>query len=45
MGFKLQFCLVLILTFMASMIGIFVGAIQGYFGGKVDLIGQRLIEI
>lgn len=26
-------------------IGIFIGAVQGYFGGKTDLIGQRLTEI
>lgn len=44
-GFQTSILFGLILTFMASMIGIFVGAIQGYFGGKVDLIGQRLIEI
>ncbi|MFW8120893.1 ABC transporter permease subunit, partial [Klebsiella pneumoniae] len=24
---------------------IVVGALQGYFGGRVDLIGQRLIEV
>ncbi len=26
-------------------IGIFLGAVQGYFGGKIDLAGQRLTEI
>jgi len=35
----------LLLTFAASIIGTAVGAIQGYFGGKVDLIGQRALEI
>lgn len=34
-----------ILTFLSSIIGLIIGAICGYFGGKVDLIGQRLIEI
>lgn len=30
---------------MGTAIGIFMGALQGYFGGKVDLFGQRIIEI
>ncbi|KAB1480928.1 ABC transporter permease subunit, partial [Cronobacter sakazakii] len=29
----------------ASAIGITVGAIQGYYGGRIDLFGQRFIEI
>jgi len=33
------------LTILSSLIGIAVGAAQGYFGGWVDLVGQRLIEI
>jgi microcin C transport system permease protein len=35
----------LILTILASAIGIIVGALQGYFGGLTDLIGQRFLEI
>jgi microcin C transport system permease protein len=35
----------LILAVFASVIGIAAGAVQGYFGGKVDLIFQRFIEI
>jgi peptide/nickel transport system permease protein len=30
---------------IASVIGIFVGAIMGYFGGKIDFLGMRLVEI
>ncbi|MCD4831291.1 MAG: ABC transporter permease [Anaerohalosphaeraceae bacterium] len=30
---------------ISSVIGIFVGAMMGYFGGKVDFIGMRLVEI
>jgi peptide/nickel transport system permease protein len=30
---------------IASIIGIFVGAIMGYFGGKIDFLGMRLVEI
>jgi peptide/nickel transport system permease protein len=30
---------------IASIIGIIVGAIMGYFGGKIDFLGMRLVEI
>ncbi len=30
---------------ISSIIGIFIGAILGYFGGKVDFIGMRVVEI
>ena len=30
---------------MSSAIGVTVGAIKGYFGGRIDLVGQRLVEI
>ncbi|MBN2455393.1 MAG: ABC transporter permease [Sedimentisphaerales bacterium] len=30
---------------ISSVIGIFVGAILGYFGGKVDFIGMRIVEM
>ena len=35
----------LILTALSSLVGVAVGAVQGYFGGIVDLVCQRLIEI
>lgn len=44
-GLKTSILFGLILTFFSSIIGLFFGAICGYFGGKVDLFGQRLIEI
>ena len=44
-GFRLSVVFGLILTICSSVIGITAGAIQGYFGGKVDLIAQRFIEI
>lgn len=44
-GFRLSVLFALIVTGLASVIGIFAGAIQGYFGGKTDLIFQRLIEV
>jgi microcin C transport system permease protein len=33
------------LTIVGSVFGIWVGAIQGYYGGWIDLIGQRLYEV
>ena len=44
-GFRLSIVFGLALTFFSSIIGIAVGATQGYFGGLVDLIGQRVVEI
>ncbi len=35
----------LTLTALSLIIGVSLGAIQGYFGGMVDLLGQRVIEI
>jgi len=35
----------LILAFFSSIIGVAAGAVQGYFGGWVDLIFQRFIEV
>ena len=34
-----------LLVCSTMIIGIIFGALQGYFGGKTDLLGQRLIEI
>ncbi|MRU15095.1 ABC transporter permease [Roseovarius sp. A21] len=44
-GFRLSVMFTLIVTALSSIIGIFAGAIQGYFGGWLDLIFQRVIEI
>jgi len=44
-GFRISVLFGLILTVIASAIGITTGAIQGYFGGRVDLVMQRFIEI
>jgi microcin C transport system permease protein len=44
-GFRVSVLFGLLLTLCSSVIGIAVGALQGYFGGAVDLIGQRLVEI
>lgn len=44
-GFRLSVVFGVLLTVAASVIGIAVGAIQGYFGGWVDLITQRVQEV
>ena len=44
-GFRLSVSFALIVTVLTSVIGIFAGAVQGFFGGWLDLIFQRVIEI
>jgi microcin C transport system permease protein len=44
-GFRLSVLFGLVLTFFSSIIGVTVGALQGYFGGIVDLLGQRIVEL
>ena len=44
-GFRLSILFTLMVTGVASLIGIFAGAIQGFFGGWLDLVFQRIIEI
>lgn len=44
-GFRISVLFGLILTALSSLIGVLVGAVQGYFGGRIDLYGQRVIEI
>jgi microcin C transport system permease protein len=44
-GFRISVLFGLILTIISSIIGIVAGAVQGYFGGWVDLLFQRFIEI
>lgn len=44
-GIRFSLLFGLALTVFSSVIGIAAGAVQGYFGGKTDLIGQRFLEI
>ena len=44
-GFRISVLFGLILTFFGSIVGVMVGASQGYFGGWFDLISQRFMEI
>lgn len=44
-GFRISVLFALTLTLISSVIGVFVGALQGFYGGWVDLIGQRFLEV
>ena len=44
-GFRLSIVYTIIVTSIASVIGIIAGAVQGFFGGITDLIFQRFLEI
>ena len=44
-GFRISVLFGLVLTILSSILGVTAGAVQGYFGGRVDILGQRFIEI
>jgi len=44
-GFRISVLFGLILTILSSIVGIAAGAIQGYFGGWIDLFFQRFLEV
>ncbi len=44
-GFKVSVEFGLVLTAIGTVLGVLAGAFQGYFGGRIDIFGQRLIEI
>jgi microcin C transport system permease protein len=44
-GFRISILFGFILTTVATLIGITAGAVQGYFGGWIDLLFQRFLEI
>ncbi|MEP9367604.1 ABC transporter permease [Xanthobacter sp. VNH20] len=44
-GFRISVLFGLALTIISSAIGVAAGAVQGYFGGWVDLLFQRFIEV
>lgn len=44
-GFRISVLFALTLTLASSVIGVAAGALQGFYGGWVDLIGQRFLEI
>ena len=44
-GFRISVLFGLALTLLSSVVGVIAGAVQGYYGGWVDLLFQRFIEI
>lgn len=44
-GFRISILFGLALTILSSIVGVIAGGLQGYFGGRTDLIMQRFIEI
>jgi len=44
-GFRVSVLFGLLLTILSSALGVTAGAVQGYFGGRTDLIFQRILEI
>ena len=44
-GFRISVLFALVVAVISSLIGVLAGAVQGYFGGWVDLFFQRIVEI
>jgi microcin C transport system permease protein len=44
-GFRISVLFGLVLTILSSIVGVAAGAVQGYYGGWLDLSFQRFIEI
>lgn len=44
-GFRLSILFAVALTLFNSVLGVMIGGIQGYVGGRLDLIGQRITEV
>ncbi len=44
-GFNVSLSFAIFVTIVGYVVGVTVGAILGYFGGKLDIVGQRVIEV
>ena len=44
-GMRISILFGLALTVFSSLVGVAAGALQGYYGGRVDMFGQRFIEV
>lgn len=44
-GFRVSILFALSLTLISSVLGVAAGAVQGFYGGKLDLISQRVMEV
>ncbi len=44
-GFRYSISFSILVWFFSMLLGIAIGAVMGFFGGKIDLFGQRLVEL
>lgn len=44
-GFRYSIGFALVVCFLSYLIGTFIGSLTGFIGGKLDLIGQRFVEV
>lgn len=44
-GFRICMSFALLLTFLSATLGVIIGGVQGYIGGRTDLTMQRMIEM
>jgi microcin C transport system permease protein len=44
-GFRISVLFGLTLTLVSSLVGVVAGALMGYYGGRLDILGQRFLEI
>jgi len=44
-GFRISVLFGLTLTIVSAVVGVSIGAAMGYFGGRLDLLGQRFMEV
>ena len=44
-GFNISLTFAILVTILSESLGTFIGATLGYFGSKIDILGQRVIEI
>jgi microcin C transport system permease protein len=44
-GYRYSMAYAVLVWLLGTVVGTVLGAIMGYFGGKIDFVGQRLVEI
>ncbi|MBN2143131.1 MAG: ABC transporter permease subunit [Candidatus Aureabacteria bacterium] len=44
-GFRISLSFALVITLFSHVLGIIIGALLGYYGGIIDILGQRIIEM
>lgn len=44
-GFQISISFAIMVTLLSYILGIFIGGILGYYGGRIDIFGLRLIEV